>query len=74
MYNCWNKALEYVNKHPLLLDKKGEIKTHPRNDIVHKIQRLMGQYYLGIEAKKDLWWVLVYDCGVISEDIDPMQN
>lgn len=74
MYNCWNKALEYVNKHPLLYDKEGKPKNCKRNDLIHNMQVLMGQYYQGIEAKKELWWVLVYDCRVISENIDPMQN
>lgn len=71
MYNCWNKALTFYRKQ---FNQEGKLKRHANADLVHKIDVLMKQYYYGIEAKKELWWCLVYDCRIIPEDKDPMLN
>lgn len=74
MYNCWNEALAYCKKHPNRYKPNGDLKRNFLSDNVAKIEVLMKQYYYGIEAKKELWYCLVYDCGVIPESKDPMLN
>lgn len=74
MYNCWNEALAYCKKHPARYKPDGKQKKDMFTDTVAKIEVLMRQYYYGIEAKKELWYCLVYDCRVIPEDKDPMLN
>ena len=68
MYNCINEALKF------LTNPSGTKRKRINQDTVHKIETLMRQYYYGIEAKKELWYCLVYDCGVIPESKDPMLN
>lgn len=64
MYNCYNQAVEYLNgkyngkytKYNVKKDEQVSIITH--DDLV--IKTLLGQYYYGIEAKKELYFKLVY--------------
>ena len=70
MYNCWNEAVAFVKKHTV----DGRLKQHAPVELINKLEVIMRQYYYGIEAKKELWYCLVYDCGVIPESKDPMLN
>lgn len=74
MYNCWNEALEYLIKKcgekstPInsnFRNGKSTVqyaKTYNTSNVKEEDQvivRLMGQYYYGIQAKKDLYEVLI---------------
>lgn len=74
MYNCWNEALGYLIKRcgekstPIGSNYQGgkntakHTKTYDTSNVKEEdkvIVRLMGQYYYGIQAKKDLYEVLI---------------
>ena len=84
MYDCWNEALEYLIKrcgertvpngshYRGQKDTTKQVRTY-RNDNVKDDDKiivvLMGQYYAGIEAKKELYNILI-DRGVIKEKVE----
>jgi len=75
MYSCYNEAVKYLN------DKYGTYpngnlkttKTKPNGDVVSilshddlVINTLLGQYYFGISAKKELYYKLIH-MGIMKE-------
>lgn len=81
MYNCWNEALEYLIKKygekltPTGTNYQGQknttkmVRTYNSDKIADEdknIVLLMGQYYLGISAKKELYYILESK-GLIKE-------
>lgn len=74
MYNCWNEALEYLIERcgekmtPTGSNFQGGknttkmVRTYDSNNVKEEDQvivRLLGQYHYGIQAKKDLYEVLI---------------
>jgi len=58
MYNCWNEALAWLEKQPKM-KMVGDKLLDKRSDDVKLVETLMNQYYYGIQAKKELYEVLV---------------
>ena len=67
MYNCYNEGLRYLQS------KGNQITIKPDGTIIDKtshddkvIKCLLGQYYLSIEPKKELYFKLVY-MGIMED-------
>lgn len=67
MYNCYNEAVRYLQGKP------NPITYKPDGTIIDKtshddkvIKCLLGQYYYGIQAKKELYFKLVY-MGIMED-------
>lgn len=67
MYNCWNEALEYMigrygeQSVPLSKFNSKMTRTYKNNNLDSDgvtINLLMGQYYYGIEAQRELYYKL----------------
>ena len=71
MYNCWNEALGYLIKRCGAITIPGRVsaRTYDKSNVKDEDQvivRLLGQYHYGIQAKKDLYEVLISRGVVIN--------
>jgi hypothetical protein len=63
-YDSYNEAVRWVNKQKKVRLKNRDGYIHTDSEPVVVVKRLMGQFYYGIEAKKELYYKLI-EYGVI---------